>query len=93
VPVMALAAEVAVATGRPDAAERIAAATSAASTHPWALACLARAAARRDPALVAAAVDAWERIDARLERAVALGLDPGRRAEAEAVVRELLDAG
>jgi DNA-binding CsgD family transcriptional regulator len=65
-------------------------ATAAAGTHPWALACLARAAARRDPALVTAAVDAWERIDARLERAVALGLDPARRADADAVVRELL---
>jgi hypothetical protein len=93
VPAMALAAEVAVAAGRPDAPALVAAAAAAAGTHPWALACLARAAARRDPALVAAAVDAWERIDARLERAVALGLDPGRRAAADAVVRELLGAG
>ena len=93
VPAMALAAEVAVAAGRPDAPALVAAATAAAGTHPWALACLARAAARHDPALVSAAVDAWERIDARLERAVALGLDPVRRAEAEAVVGELLGPG
>ena len=93
VPAMALAAEVAVAAGHPGAGERVAAATAAAGAHPWALACLARAAARRDPALVSAAVAAWERIDARLERAVALGLDPGRRVEADAVVRELLGPG
>jgi predicted ATPase/DNA-binding CsgD family transcriptional regulator len=93
VPAMALAAEVAVASGRADAAERVAVATAAASLHPWALACLARAAARRDPALVTAAVEAWERIDARLERAVALGMDPGRRAEADDTVRELLGTG
>jgi hypothetical protein len=69
-------AELAVVAGRPDAADRVAAAESATAGHAWAAACLARATGRlngdRD-ALVAAAAG-FERIGAGFERAATVAL-------------------
>jgi predicted ATPase/DNA-binding CsgD family transcriptional regulator len=80
----ALAADLAVAAGRPDAAARLAAAEPAARENRWAAACLARTRARLsgDAADLDAAVTAWERLGARYERACTLALVPSRRAEA-----------
>jgi hypothetical protein len=88
----AVAADLAVAAGLPDAAARLAAAEPAAQENRWAAACVARARARLtgDPADLAAAVTAWERVGARYERACTLALIPSRRTEAAA---ELADLG
>jgi hypothetical protein len=78
-------AELAVAAGLPDAAVRLAAALSdTTAENDWAAACLTRAAGRlhRDPDELSAAVEAWERIDARYERACTLLLIPAREDEA-----------
>jgi len=87
----AVAADLAVAAGRPDAAARLAAAEPAAQENRWAAACVARARGRLtgDPADLAAAVTAWERVGARYERACTLALIPSRRAEAAAELAEL----
>jgi predicted ATPase/DNA-binding CsgD family transcriptional regulator len=79
-------AELAVVAGRPDAAERLAAAEPVAAEHAWAAACLARAAGRLhgDEDALAAAVAGFERIGARFERAATLLLLPGRAAEGRA---------
>jgi hypothetical protein len=76
-------AELAVAAGRPDAAERVAAAERVTAGHAWAAACLARAAGRLngDRDALAAAVAGFERIGARFERAATLLLLPERAAE------------
>jgi len=88
----AVAADLAVAAGLPDAAARLAAAEPAAQENRWAAACVARARGRLtgDPADLAAAVTAWERVGARYERACTLALIPSRRTEAAA---ELADLG
>jgi hypothetical protein len=79
-------AELAVVAGRPDAAERLAAAAPATAGHAWATACLARATGRLhgDEDALAAAVAGFERIGARFERAATLLLLPDRAAEGRA---------
>ncbi|MFG1851862.1 ATP-binding protein [Actinomadura geliboluensis] len=88
----AVGAELAVLAGLPDAAARIDAAEPAAAENAWGAACLARARGRLhgDPAELAAAVEGWERIDARFERASTLLLLPGREDEGRAELAELL---
>jgi predicted ATPase len=88
----AVAAELAVAAGLPDAAERLTAAAPAAQENRWAAACVARARARLtgDPADLDAALAAWEQLGARYERACTLALIPCRLDEARA---ELADLG
>jgi predicted ATPase/DNA-binding CsgD family transcriptional regulator len=83
----ALAAEVAVAAGAPDARARLAAAQPAGEQNLWAAACLARARGRRgDAAALAEAVAGWERIGARFERACTLLLMAGRADEGRAEI-------
>ena len=79
----AAGAELAVVAGFPDAAERLARIEPLAAEHRWAAACLARARGRLtgDPQAIAAALEEWERLDARFERACTLLLVPGREAE------------
>jgi predicted ATPase/DNA-binding CsgD family transcriptional regulator len=79
----AAAAELAVLAGLPDAPDRLAAATAAADENAWAAACLARVRGRLhdDRESLLTAVLGWERIGARLERAVTLLLLPERAAE------------
>jgi predicted ATPase/DNA-binding CsgD family transcriptional regulator len=79
----AATAELAVVAGLPDAAKRLAAATPDADENEWAAACLARATYRLhgDPAALHGSLDAWERLDARVERAATLLLLPEGRAE------------
>ncbi|WP_207943161.1 hypothetical protein, partial [Actinomadura sp. KC345] len=80
----AAGAELAVAAGLPDAADRLAAASDAAAENDWAAACLSRAAGRLhdDMDELSAAAQAWERIGARYERACTLLLIPARASEA-----------
>jgi hypothetical protein len=87
----AIAAEVAVVTGDPGAADRLAAAAPAGRENYWAAACLARAAGRwhADPAALRRSVAGWEAIGARFERACTLLLLPGREAEGAAELRAL----
>jgi hypothetical protein len=82
----AAGAELAVVACLPDAAERLAAATSTTEHNRWAAACLARATGRlnQDPDAYAAAVAGWERIGASLERAYTLLLLPARASEGHA---------
>ncbi|TVT61271.1 hypothetical protein FNH05_03155 [Amycolatopsis rhizosphaerae] len=82
----AVAAEAAVVAGLPDAPAWLAAAAPAGRENAWAAACLARAHGRlrRDTAALREAVERWERIGARHERACTLLLLPGGRTEAEA---------
>ncbi|HET9142037.1 ATP-binding protein [Actinophytocola sp.] len=78
----AIAAEVAVAAGAPDAAARLAAAEPAGAENLWAAACLDRARGRLgDREALERSVAGWERIDARFERAVTLLLLDDRAAE------------
>ncbi|MGI5205559.1 ATP-binding protein [Spirillospora sp. CA-108201] len=72
----AAGAELAVAAGLPDAPERLAAASDAASENAWAAACLARASGRlrRDVGELAGSARAWERVGARHEQACTLEL-------------------
>jgi predicted ATPase/DNA-binding CsgD family transcriptional regulator len=87
----AAGAELAVVAGLPDAEERLAGAARAAAENDWAAACVARAAGRLhdDPDALATAIAGWERIDARLERAVTLLLIPDRAPEGEAALAAL----
>ena len=87
----AAGAELAVAAGLPDAAERLAAAAPAGAENDWAAACLTRAAARvcGDADGMRSAVAAFERIDARYERACTLLLTPDGRAEGLAELTDL----
>jgi hypothetical protein len=84
-------AELAVAAGLPDAAARVDAAEPAATENAWAAACLARAKGRLhgDPDELAAAVEGWERIGARFERAATLLLLPDRADEGRAELTAL----
>jgi hypothetical protein len=79
----AVAAEVAVVAGLPDAAERLAEAAPAGAENYWAAACLARAAGRLhdDRRAIERSITGWERIDARFERACTLLLLPDRADE------------
>jgi predicted ATPase/DNA-binding CsgD family transcriptional regulator len=87
----AIAAEVAVAAGRDDAAQRLAAAAPAGQENYWAAACLARAAGRLhgDRAALEESLAGWERIEARFERACTLMLLPDRAAEGRTELTEL----
>ncbi len=87
----AVAAELAVAAGSSDAAERLKAARPVARENRWAAACLERAEARLtgNPRDFEDAVASWERLGARYERACTLALMPKRRAEAESELRAL----
>ena len=87
----AIAAEVAVVAGLPDAAARLAAAAPAGAENYWAEACLARAAGRlhADQESLVRSVAAWERIDARFERACTLLLLPDRADEGQAELAAL----
>ncbi|MFF0309654.1 ATP-binding protein [Streptosporangium sp. NPDC004379] len=87
----AAGAELAVAAGLPDAAERLASASAVAGENDWAAACLARAEGRRsgDGAALAASVAGWERAGARFERACTLLLLPDRAAEGRAELAAL----
>jgi len=87
----AVAAELAIAAGLPDAAARLAAAVPAAQENRWAAACVARARARLtgDQADLDAALAAWEQLGARYERACTLALIPGRLDEAQADLADL----
>ncbi len=87
----AIAAEVAVVAGVPDAAARLAAAAPAGAENLWAAACLARAAGRLhgDQDALTRSVAAWEHIDARFERACTLLLLPDRADEGQAALADL----
>ncbi|TWF79007.1 putative ATPase [Pseudonocardia hierapolitana] len=87
-------AELAVVAGRPDAADRLAAAEAVTAGHPWAAACLARAAGRLrgDDDALAAAVAGFERIGAAFERAATLLLLPDRAAEGWAELEHVTSA-
>jgi hypothetical protein len=80
---LALAAELAVLTGAPDARDRITAARRVVDENPWALACLLRAEGRLDgdPVTMRAALDAFNELDARYEWAVTALLVGGDVAE------------
>jgi len=87
----AIAAEVAVVAGLPDAAGRLKAAGPAGQENYWAAACLARAAGRLtgDPGEYTRSLAGWERIDARFERACTLLLLDGRAGEGHAELAAL----
>jgi predicted ATPase len=87
----AVAAEVAVVAGLPDAAHRLARAQPAGGQNSWATACLARATGRLtgDQDALRASVAGWERIDSRFERAITLLLLPDRAAEGRAELTAL----
>jgi hypothetical protein len=87
----AIAAEVAVVAGLPDAADRLAAAAPAGEENYWAAACLARAAGRLngDHGALARSLAGWEGIDARFERACTLVLMDGRADEGRAQLATL----
>jgi hypothetical protein len=79
----AVAAEVAVVAGQPDAASLLEAAAPAGRENDWAAACLDRAAGRLtgDQATLERSVAGWEHIGAEFERACTLVLLGGERAE------------
>jgi predicted ATPase/DNA-binding CsgD family transcriptional regulator/tetratricopeptide (TPR) repeat protein len=79
----AACAELAVVAGLPDAGQRLAEAAEAGRENDWAAACLSRATGRLygDTAALETAVDGWERIGARFERACTLLLLPARADE------------
>ena len=87
----AIAAEVAIVAGLPDAADRLAAAAPAGEENYWAAACLARAAGRLngDHGALARSLAGWEGIDARFERACTLVLMDGRADEGRAELATL----
>jgi predicted ATPase/DNA-binding CsgD family transcriptional regulator len=82
----ALAAEVAVIAGLPDATQRLAAAAPAAQENLWAAACLARANGRLhdDRAALEESLAGWQRIGSRFEHACSLLLMPGLAAQGHA---------
>ena len=87
----AIAAEVAIVAGLPDAADGLAAAAPAGAENYWAAACLARATGRLtgDHAALAESLAGWERIDARFERACTLMLLDGHADEGRTELRAL----
>jgi len=87
----AMAAEVAVVAGRPDAASRLTAAAPAGEENYWAAACLARADGRLhgDRGALEESLAGWERIEARFERACTLMLLGDRVQEGQAELRAL----
>lgn len=86
----ALAAEVAVVAGAPDAADRLAAAEPLRTENTWAAACVDRAHGRLgDRDAVERSIAGWERIEARFERACTLLLLDDRAAEGHAELAAL----
>jgi len=87
----AIAAEVAIVAGLPDAADRLAAAAPAGAENYWAAACLARASGRLtgDPGALRQSLAGWERIEARFEQACTLLLLDGHADEGRAELRAL----
>jgi predicted ATPase/DNA-binding CsgD family transcriptional regulator len=87
----AAGAELAVAAGLPDAAERVAAALPYAEQNAWAAAGLARTRAILcgDRSALTEVVERWTSIDARFERACTLRLLPGREQEAADELRAI----
>jgi hypothetical protein len=75
----------------PDAERLLERATSECANHPWALACLARAAGRlrADADALAESARRWERLGASVERAVTLLLLPDRTDEGRAELAAL----
>ncbi|MPY99815.1 MAG: ATPase [Actinophytocola sp.] len=78
----AVAAESAAAAGLPDAPQRLDAVAPMAEENDWAAACLVRARARLtgDTTLLERAIEAWDHIGARVERACTLLLLDGQDA-------------
>ena len=87
----ALAAEVAVIAGLPDATQLLAAAAPAAQENLWAAACLARANGRLhdDRAALEESLAGWQRIGSRLEQACTLLLIPELAAQGHAALDAL----
>jgi predicted ATPase/DNA-binding CsgD family transcriptional regulator len=87
----AAGAELAVIAELPNAVELLKAAAQEAAENDWAAACLSRAKGRlhEDRDALADAVDQWERIEARFERACTLLLLPDRVSEGEAELHDL----
>jgi hypothetical protein len=83
--------ELAVVAGLPDATDRLVGADWLVAEHRWAAAVLDRTRGRLadDPDAIARSLAAWERMDARFERACTLLLVPGRAAEGRAELRAL----
>ncbi|MEN3537599.1 LuxR C-terminal-related transcriptional regulator [Microbispora sp. ZYX-F-249] len=86
----AAGAELAVASGLPDAGRRVSVAAEG-NENDWAAACLARAAGRLhgDADALQDSVERWERVGARFERACTLLLLPARAAEGRAELATL----
>jgi predicted ATPase len=83
-------AELAVVADLPDATDRIRAAKPYAAENDWAAACLTRVRGRLgDAAALTDAVEQWDRLGARFERAVTLALLPGRSDEGRAELAAL----
>jgi len=83
-------AELAVMADLPDAGDRIIAAEPYAAESDWAAACLTRVRGRLgDHAALAHAVEQWDRLDARFERAATLALLPNRVDEGRAELAAL----
>lgn len=87
----AVAAEIAVVAGLPDARDRLAVAAAAGAQSAWAAACLARAHGRLhgDQDALRESLAGWDRIGARFERACTLLLLPDRAAEGLAELTSL----
>ncbi|MEV0157857.1 LuxR C-terminal-related transcriptional regulator [Micromonospora sp. NPDC050686] len=87
----ATGAELAVLAGLPNAAAWLASVAPTVAENDWAAACLARATGRlhQDVAALTAAVEGWERVGARFERACTLLLLPERVAEGHAELSTL----
>ncbi len=87
----AIAAEVAVVAGLPDAGDRLAAAAPAGAECAWAAACLLRARGRldEDGHALRESLAGWDRIGARFERACTMLLLPDRAAEGLAELASL----
>jgi hypothetical protein len=88
---VALAAELAVVTGAPDAVDRVAAADALVDENAWARACLLRAEGRlhADPERLRAALDAFDALDARFEWAVTALLLGGEAAAGRAALADM----
>jgi predicted ATPase/DNA-binding CsgD family transcriptional regulator len=87
----AIAAEMAVIAGLPDAVERLEASEPVARENLWAAACLARARGRLhdDRAALEESLVGWQHIGARFERACTLLLMPDRAAQGAAELYSL----
>jgi hypothetical protein len=85
-----IGAELAVVADLPDATDRILAAEPYAAENDWAAACLTRVRGRRgDTAALTAAIEQWDKLGARFERATTLTLLPERSDEGRAELAAL----